>query len=150
MRFSSGSGLGGAIVRWASFSQFAHVGFHLTDGSVLDATPRYGVSIRFPTDNDTTEYWTIEAPQAVIDAAFAWGKTQIGKPYDWSGIAGFVWRRGVPRVRCWRDDEAWWCSEYMVECFNAAGFPLLNNSGSYNRITPRDLLLSYRLSKPAQ
>lgn len=147
LRFSAGSGLGGAIVRWASWSPFAHVGFRLVDGTVLDATPTYGVSIRKPTDNETTEYWEVDAPPSVMLDAVEWAKTQIGKPYDLGGIVGFAFRRGVPTARDWRDHRSWFCSELVCEAFNIAGCPLLQDNGCYNRITPRDLLLSNRLRK---
>jgi uncharacterized protein YycO len=39
------------------------------------------------------------------DAADAWINKQIGKPYDWSALLGFLaWRD-------WSDDERWYCSE---------------------------------------
>lgn len=47
------------------------------------------------------------------EAADAWLNEQIGKPYDWTALLGFVlWRD-------WSDDDRWYCSElagaYLIE-----------------------------------
>src|SRR4051812_43821934 len=86
LRIARGTGIGGAIVRFGTWSNFAHVGFKLDDGKVLDAVPELGVSIRDAEDDGSTEYWKILAPKQHIDGMIEWGKTQIGKKYDWGGI----------------------------------------------------------------
>jgi uncharacterized protein YycO len=44
---------------------------------------------------------------------------QIGKPYDFRGVASFVLRRNVGR------DGAWFCSEYQQAAFAAGGHMFL-------------------------
>jgi uncharacterized protein YycO len=140
IRFSRGSGLAGAIVRYATWSDFAHVGFKLDEGSVLDATPEAGVTMRIAADDATTQYWRIAAEDpVVIDQAVLWAKGQIGKPYDWTAIYGMALRRD------WHKDTAWFCSELVTAAFDAAGWPLITDSGKCNRITPRDLTLATRI-----
>jgi uncharacterized protein YycO len=140
LRFSRGSGLADWIVRASTFADYAHVGFKLNDGLVLDATPSNGVTFREAQDDGTTIYFQPLAPKAHIDRAVEWAKLQIGRPYDWSAIAGFVFRRD------WHsDDSKWFCSELIEAAFSNAGWPLLRDSKHFDRITPRDLLLSTRI-----
>lgn len=147
LRFSRGVGLSAAIVQWGTWSPFAHVGFKLPDGSVLDATPDYGVLQHRVSDDDSTEYWEPLYPQHDVEKAVAWAMTQRGREYDWSGVLGFTWRFGKPSKRDWRSQKAWFCSELVAEAFNVAKIPLLHDNGCFNRITPRDLLLSTMLRK---
>lgn len=140
IRFTRGSGLAGAIVRIGTWSDFAHVGFKLDDGSVLDATPEFGVSVRMATDTDDTEYWKILAPKAHIEGMVAWGLTQVGKPYDWSAIYGFAVHRD------WHNDAHWFCSEYVQGCSDAVHWPFVRDADLLDRITPRDLRLSTRIA----
>jgi uncharacterized protein YycO len=141
LRFTRGTGLGGAIVRLATFCSFAHVGFKLDDGKVLDATPTFGVSIRDAVDDETTEYWSIAAPKATIAAAVEWGKAQVGKPYDWTSIIGLGLRRD------WHCDSAWFCSELVTAAFDHVHWPIIRDSGRFDRITPRDLMMATRIQR---
>lgn len=125
----------------------AHVGFRLDDGTLLDATPGVGVAIRKEGDTADVEYWEVLRPASVIEAAVTWTRAQVGKPYDWSAIAGFVWRDGRPEKRDWKNQSAWFCSELIEAAFSEVYAPLLQDSGVYNRITPRDLLLSVNIAK---
>jgi uncharacterized protein YycO len=138
IRFSRGSGVAGGVVRFATWSWCAHVGFRFPDGSVLDATPEYGVSERVPEDDDTTRYFAIDAPSATQYRAIGHARTMLGRPYDWRGIFGFAFRRD------WHADNSFFCSELVAWAMEKAGAPLLR-ADKLNRITPRDLLLSPRL-----
>lgn len=140
IRFTNGRGLSGAIVRWATWSRYGHVGFKFDNNKVLDATPDYGVSYRDAVDDDSTEYWRILAPHQKIEAAAAWAMTQIGKPYDWAAICGWAWRKD------WHNDKAWDCSELICAAFDSVNCPLVRSDGLLTRITPRDLRLSERIA----
>lgn len=60
---------------------------------------------------------------------------QIGKPYDWSSILGFIFGR------YWREDDAWICSELQAAALEDAGIvPPLFLAAS--KITPTALLLT--------
>jgi lysozyme len=139
IRFSPGVGLAGAIVRYATWSWCAHVGFKLADGHVLDAAPDTGVSIHTVVDDPGTQYYRVDCPDAVLAEALHWATTQIGKPYDWTAIYGMALHRD------WHNDSAWFCSEFVEGAFDAAGYPLVVDNGRVDRISPRDLLLSPRL-----
>lgn len=142
IRFTRGVGRAGWVVRTFTWSDFSHVGFKLDDGRILDSTPELGVSFRVDCDDDTTEYYAVCAPSQVIARAVAWAEAQVGKPYDWSAIWGFVCRRDS-----WQCDDRWFCSELVEKSFDNAGFPILRDRGQVDRITPRDLLLSTRLAR---
>jgi len=141
IRFTRGTGFGGAVVRIATWSPFAHVGFKLDDGKVLDATPDFGVSIRDAIDDETTEYWKILAPRQHIADAVSYATRQVGKPYDWNAIYGLILRKD------WHEDSKFFCSELVEAAFDFVHWPLVRDAGRLDRITPRDLLLSPRLAK---
>ena len=141
LRFSRGTGVAGAIVRWATWSPFAHVGFKLDNGKVLDATPEYGVSVRDAEDDKTTQYWRILAPKQHISDAVEYARLQVGKPYDWTAIYGMAARRD------WHRDDKFFCSEIVEAAFDHVHWPLVRDFGKLNRITPRDLLLSMRIMR---
>jgi uncharacterized protein YycO len=140
IRFSRGTGWGGAIIRWATWSWAAHVGFKLPDGRVLDATPQFGVSIRAATDEGSARYYLPHAPQDLVRNAVAYASQQVGKPYDWTAIIGRAVRRD------WHKPDRWFCSELIEAAMYEAGCELLNDDNHVNRITPRDLLLSLRMT----
>lgn len=143
LRFSRGVGLADALVRVGACSPYANVSFKLANGMVLDATPQRGVSFRDPKDDETTIYFQFLAPKAHIDRAVEWATLQVGRPYDWSALRGWMVRRD------WHiDDSRWFGSELVEAAFSAAGWSLLRDAKRFDRITPRDLLLSTRL-KPA-
>jgi len=141
LRFSRGSGLAGWIVRTATWSSFSHVGFKLEDGFVLDATPEHGVAIRMAEDDETTQYFQILAPTKYINDAISYARLQLGKPYDWTAIYGMAIRRD------WWDDRSYFCSELCEAAFSHAHYPLVRDSKKFDRITPRDLLLSTRIKQ---
>lgn len=132
LRFSRGTGPAGALVRAATWSWCAHVGFALDGGWVLDATPAAGVALRQAVDDASTRYFAVPEPsQRVLTLALS----QEGRPYDWRGALG------IGLHRDWQDEGRWFCSELVAWAFAAAGNPLLRTD-HLDRITPRDLLLS--------
>jgi uncharacterized protein YycO len=143
LRFTRGSGLGAAVVRIGTWSWCAHVGFKLESGIVLDATPECGVAFRDAKDDETTQYYRPLAPKAHVDAAVRWAMLQVGRPYDWTAIYGMFVRRD------WHKDDKWFCSELICGAFGAAQWPLLQDQRLYDRISPRDLLLSPRIKRVA-
>jgi hypothetical protein len=100
-----------------------------------------GVSVR-PHDynNVSREIYMQTRTSPDLDAkVYAAALSQVGKPYDLSGIINFALHRD------WRETDSWFCSELVAWAFEQAGYKLLNTP-DVNRITPRDLLLSPLLS----
>ncbi len=136
IRFSRGDGLAGAVVRAVTWSDYAHVGFKLRNGLVLDATPQYGVSVREAKDDAHTRYFAVRGVaslQAAKVLEFAW--SQEDQPYDWTGALGVGFHRD------WRRSGRWDCAELVAAAMEHAGYPLIRQD-HLDRVTPESLLLS--------
>ena len=133
---TDGQGITGAYIRWYTWSWAAHAGIRLDDGTIIDATPGAGVSHHANVAGTIRRTFDVRGLTPEIEAkALNWLKAQLGKPYDWSAIAGMAFRRD------WHNPTKWFCSELVVGAFEFAGLPLLE-TGEVDRISPRDLTLS--------
>jgi uncharacterized protein YycO len=121
------------LIRAGSWSHWSHVA--LIDGdSVIEAIAIHGV-VRTPLAARQAQdpRWSISPlpcanPAAVIAAA----SSQIGKPYDYTGVLG------VGLHRNWQEDDSWFCSELVAWAFDAGGSALFRPNVSH-RVTPQDL-----------
>lgn len=118
------------MIRWVTWSEFSHVDFVMPDGRLLGARGD-GVRVRNPYGVYQFIRAEVDAPDSVLERAIS----QIGKPYDYTAIVGFLFRRN------WQLREAWDCAELVAWAFSAEGHAILSTS-DYHRITPRDILLS--------
>lgn len=131
--FSRNHTPGSILLRGFLWSPWSHCA--LVDGdTVIEAAAFHGVRERPLRDfmADATKAAMLELPGdagAIIAAA----RSQIGKPYDWQGVAGIGFRRR------WQDDDAWFCSELVAWAFEVGGHPLFRSKPW--RVTPRDLYL---------
>lgn len=137
------------VIRHLCHSAYSHVDFRLRDGTllgssdspkapILSGNPR-GVAIR---PADYQQYGikhtaTIKTPRA--DDIIAMASSQIGKPFDNSGMYGFL--SDKPGSRDWRLEDRWICSELCLWSLEMARFFPYNLIPAKNRITPADLLL---------
>lgn len=140
LQFSTERAIDSAIIRFLTWSDISHVDIvEPVTGQLLGARLHGGVQLR-PVDYSSfhkviraeIELPNLAAEQAVLSAA----RSQIGKPYDWTGILNFGFQRN------WREEDSWFCSEFVAWSFEKAGYALLNVGAEVWRITPRDLLLS--------
>lgn len=136
--FTRGEGISGTVIRWGTWSAAAHVGGWLDDRTVLDATPALGVAQHVGIAGDVVGLFRVDCAPEVERCAVAWAGRQIGKPYDWSAIAGFFVRRD------WHSTGEWFCMELWLAAFEYAGWPLIRLR-HLNRGSPRDGMLSPRL-----
>lgn len=131
--FTRSHAIGSLLLRTALWSPWSHCA--IVDGEeVIEAAAFGGVRVRpladMLADATKTAILTLPGdPQKVIAAV----RSQIGKPYDWSGVLGLGFRRR------WQDDDAWFCSELVAWAFAEAGAPLFRTQPW--RITPRDLYI---------
>lgn len=137
LAFYKGAGLSAWAIRTVTWSAYDHVALLLPDGSVLDVEPGAGVSEHLATRKPDA-VCAVDAPDDVLDAALAWARTQIGKPYDWTAVIG------IGLHRDWRQTGSFFCSELIALGFESVGIPLLHTT-HMNRITPADIAMSERL-----
>ena len=100
-------------IRGVTWSAFSHVEFVLDDGTTLGAHASGGVAIR-PIDYDVfsnEERYRIAVTAEAKAAILAYAHAQVGKPYDFTDIAGIMLHRD------WRNEDRWICSELVTACF---------------------------------
>lgn len=121
----------------------SHVDAVLPDGSLLGARddlvggqPR-GVQIRPPgyCPFEKTLIIDLAATKECEEKFLAFGRAQIGKPYDTTAILAF------PFERDWRDPDAWFCSEIWTRGLEISLWFPREVAVAANEVTPRDLLL---------
>jgi len=123
------------LIRMMTWSRWSHVS--IVDGdTIIEAHALRGVTrsslaeaidtakrvqlVRLPASN----------PAAVIAAA----ASQIGKPYDWTALFGFLVRRD------WQADDSWFCSEFVAWAFQQGGSPLFR-ADRLARVTPEHIAM---------
>lgn len=137
LQFATESTLTSDFIRFWTWSRWSHVDLVTPGGKFLGARLNGGVQLRNPgyTKFSNKLQLYVSCSKEVADRIWYYAHKQIGKPYDLTAIMGFAVRRD------WANEEAWFCSEFVAFCFQAAGIPLLR-ALHLNRITPRDLSLS--------
>lgn len=107
------------LIRAASWSSWSHVALIMEDGvTVIDAAFLRGGVTEHPLIDLTataSKYAIREFSCPDPAAAYAFARSQKGKPYDWTGVLGLGLHRD------WQQDDAWWCSELVEECLAAGG-----------------------------
>lgn len=121
------------LIRAATWSRWSHValvaGPHVIEavalGGVRQVSKAYAIQ-------RASAYCLVDLParnaQAIIDAA----RSQIGKPYDWTAVAGLGLHRD------WQEDDSWFCSELVAWAADQAGEPWFRPE-ALRRITPQHL-----------
>ena len=150
-----------AAIRRLNHSPFSHVDLVLMgqqaidlgvpEGSTLGASDQgphspclkgnpQGVAIR------PSEYQPFGLRRRMIlatdkaSAIVAAAASQLGKPFDSSGLWDFI-GDDFPGTRDWRSEDSWWCSELKVWSFEQGGFYSGSLAWPKNRVSPTDLLL---------
>lgn len=120
------------LIRWETFSPYSHAAFEFDDGFQIGAESG-GVGVYPPSPGTVITRFDVDGLdiEKAVDAACS----QVGKPYDWTAIAGLVMRRD------WRETDSWFCSELVAWACEQAGTPLLR-ANRLNRITPGQIALS--------
>ncbi|MCU1718681.1 YiiX/YebB-like N1pC/P60 family cysteine hydrolase [Pseudomonas sp. 5P_3.1_Bac2] len=121
------------LIRASTWSRWSHVALVDAD-RVIEATALAGV-------RETTlahaiarasDYCLVDLPAADAPAVIAAARSQLGKPYDWSAIAGLGLHRD------WQDDDAWFCSELVAWAAHQGGARWLRPE-ALRRATPQHL-----------
>lgn len=87
----------------------------------------------------------VEFPVSDAASVIAAARGQLGKPYDWAGIAGLVTRN-----RDWQAEDSWFCSELVAWAFTQGGSPLFREY-LVGRINPQHLwMLAHPYQRPGR
>lgn len=133
LRLSSSRDAIGYAIKLFTWSEWTHVDFLLDDGRYLGAIPLKGVIIHtLPADRE--RFLEIDVTKRQHDKILEFAMAQLGKPYDYSAIFGFLLRRN------WQEDDSWFCSELVATSFIAAGKRLFDETA--NKISPRDISIN--------
>lgn len=124
------------VIRAVTWGRWSHVALLVDAATVIEATGADGVHAT-PLSKlmeRSTEFCIVEVdvPRGTSDPIKAAIRSQLGKDYDWWGIAGLSIRRD------WQDPANWWCSELVAWAFQQGGAPLFR-ADALHRITPHDL-----------
>ena len=132
-----GKSLLSRLIRWRTWSKFSHAAWIKTDGSVIEAWSPGGVRL---VDNLSTRHTpgttvlVYDVPGVNREVVEAFLVKQIGKPYDYWNILGFVFRGKI------HDPHKWICSELVFAALLAGGVRVLNAPAW--KVSPGDLSLS--------
>lgn len=130
--FCTSGKIGARLIRGVTWSFWSHVA--IVDGDhVIEAVwpcvrraPLADVIAAHP------DFVVVDIPCPDDAAGIAWARSQIGAPYDLSGMVGL----GINRD--WQDDSKWWCSELTAAALRVAGRKLFRDDAMH-RITPQHL-----------
>ena len=115
--YSRRNNLGSLLIRaGAWFGPWSHCSLITPQNTVIEAVTSgvREVPVLWALDHyPHLEVVTIEVQDP--ERAYAFARAQLGKPYDWGAIAGFITRRN------WQDDQRWECTELVEASLIAAG-----------------------------
>lgn len=121
------------LIRATTWSRWSHVA--LVDGNqVIEAAAPGGVRVSPLKEaiGRASDYVIVELPARNAAAIIAAARSQVGKPYDWTAVAGL----GLHRE--WQEDDAWFCSELIAWAADKAGEAWFRED-SLRRVTPQHL-----------
>ena len=131
--FRSSNTLFSAAIRGLTWSRWSHVGILLGDqvihadalrGVVIDPLSSFLVSA---SRHEIVDF-AVQDPDTAIKSAL----NELGKPYDYTAIFGFLVHRD------WQEDDSWFCSEFVAYVLNKSG-TLFFRPERRGRITPEHL-----------
>lgn len=119
------------LIRIFTWSRFSHTAIVEDDVYIIDSTMTHGGVQRRRLAEIIEEYPTLVIVDVAVEdetKALEFARSQLGKPYDWTAIVGFIMRRD------WADESDWFCSELAEASITAGGRVRFRESLS--RITP--------------
>ena len=115
------------LIQASTWSHWNHAAFELEDGRQLAADSSRGVQIYDPDPGSEIARFSVKGLD--LGAAVKIASSQVGKPYDWSGVIG------IGLHRDWTEPDSWFCSELVAWACQQAGTDLLRFD-RLNRVTP--------------
>jgi uncharacterized protein YycO len=111
--------VGSLAIRARLWENWSHAAVLLPNGDVIDATFKAGGVRRRRFDDvlkHASAHKVLRLPVPDEVSAMAFLHQQLGKPYDWRAILGWV-----TSDRDWADDSAWFCFELVAAAAKAGG-----------------------------
>ena len=133
LQFSSQPTITSKLIQWRDWSEYSHVDMIMPDGRLFGAMGD-GVKLRDPYKTSKKIVLEVEVTQQMNDI-YLRASLELGKPYDYAGIFGFIFNRN------WQESDKWFCSELIAWCFKEEGINLLRTD-DISRISPATLILS--------
>jgi uncharacterized protein YycO len=128
------------LIRWRTWSEYSHAAWVCPDGSVIEAwkggvrhAPGPLVQHEPGTEVDLFEVKGLCVAKAWRVQEFL--LRQIGKPYDYAGILGFVLAAKTENPDCW------FCSELVFAALKGVGVELLSRVPPW-KVSPGMLAVS--------
>lgn len=122
---------GSLLIMLFTWSRWSHVYFLLSDGSIIDATGKYGVARR--TRGAYRWETSLPVPEQFGRKMFIWLEHVLGADYDFGGVIGFPFN-----TRDWESEDRWFCSELGAAAVIASGW-VKNPMRRLFRVTPNQL-----------
>lgn len=128
------------FVSWAirifTWSRWGHVAVLAPDNmTVYEAVwPRVHKTTLATLHKEEAVIQAVEMHLLRPEAAIQWLEQQVGKPYDWKALFGFVFHRD------WASPKKWFCSELAAMAWDKGGSPLFRRNAVF-RISPGMLWL---------
>jgi uncharacterized protein YycO len=142
--FTTSTSFFSAIIRARTWGKFSHVQIITNPKSephgkieVISADPE-GVTLRDAREEEFNNYAILTYPQMTLRErrnVLEFCVSQIGKPYDFVGLASFLFYKEL------QDENRWFCSELAYVAYKHAGIRLQRRV-KQDFISPRDLYIS--------
>ena len=135
LQFACGTDFTSKAIDWFSHGWWSHVDAVLPDGRLLGARFSGGVAIRPADYLGTTKIQQVNLPCSDDMSAkfYEFLNTQVGKAYDKTAIAAFIFNRD------WQNPKDWYCSELQASGLVTCGYLPHKLAIPNNKITPSDL-----------
>ena len=136
-----GRGIVSNLIRWQSRGQYSHAAILMPDGQIVESWQGAGVRVKTLSDWDDIDAFTIPGmPDAAWDDAIGFALDQVGKGYDYVGVARFITRqKGYP------DLKKWFCSELVFAALEWVGWAPFDRIEPW-AVSPGLLLVSPKLN----
>jgi hypothetical protein len=87
----------------------------------------------------------LQTSDVVVQSVHAWGRAQIGVPFDSKALYHFLRDRGGLKTihRDWRDPAQWFCSEFVIRAAEIGGLFTYPLAVEKDVISPNDTLLIF-------
>lgn len=141
-----GNSLINRLIRFFSRGQYSHSSIILDDGTVYEASPSNGVSVKSDfksghLNNDIADFFEVKTTVEQDEKIVEFLKRQLGKKYDYLSVIGFIVYATPEKRKLY---SRWFCSELISAAFKKVEINLLERTDDW-LITPTTLSYSSKL-----